>query len=135
MSQPSNHLEEMRLVSFCPVCETRSNPMHARTLGQEGETRLLHIQCQKCHNAFLALVLVNQVGASSIGLLTDLSFEDVVRFHENASISVNDVISAHECLENVSWVSKLGKSSMAPVSVPKKRVATVKVATKRSKKS
>lgn len=56
----------------------------------------MHITCHKCQNAFLTLVLVNQVGASSVGLLTDLAYEDVVRFHSQKDISVDDVIAAHE---------------------------------------
>ena len=122
MSQNSKQFDEMRLVSYCPVCETRSNAMQARMLGQAGETHLLHIQCQKCHNAFLSLVAVNQDGASSIGLLTDLSFEDVVRFHEQKAVSVDDVISAHEFLENGNWTSWFGKPARTHVKVAKKGV-------------
>jgi hypothetical protein len=70
--------------------------MIARTLGSQGETKLMHIKCHKCQNAFLALVLVNQVGASSVGLLTDLAYEDVVRFQSQKDVGVNDVIAMHE---------------------------------------
>ncbi len=86
----------LRLVSYCPVCEIRSKSMIARTLGSQGETKLMHIKCHKCQNAFLALVLVNQVGASSVGLLTDLAYEDVVRFQSQKDVGVNDVIAMHE---------------------------------------
>lgn len=93
----------LRLVSYCPVCETRYNPMEANILGEDGETRLLHVQCRKCHHSILALVLVNQVGASSVGLLTDLAYEDVLKFRTNRLVSINDVIDVHSALEDGSW--------------------------------
>lgn len=95
--------EGLRLVSYCPVCETRYNPMQARILGQDGETHLLHVRCRKCHNSILALVLVNQVGASSVGLLTDLTYDDVIRFRSHESVSIDDVIDAHAFLEERGW--------------------------------
>lgn len=78
--------------------------MHTKLLGEDGETRLLHVQCRKCHHSILALVLVNQVGASSVGLLTDLQYEDVMKFRTNRLVSINDVIDVHNALEDSSWL-------------------------------
>lgn len=103
-SQPSDRWsDDLRLVSYCPVCETRYHPMEAKLLGENTETRLLHVRCRKCQHSILALVLVNQVGASSVGLLTDLSYEDVLKFKSNRLVSVNDVIDVHTTLEDGSW--------------------------------
>jgi hypothetical protein len=124
-SQSQDSLSDgLRLVSYCPVCETRVNPMQARPLGKEGETELLHIQCHKCHNAFLALVLVNQVGASSIGLVTDLAYEDVLRFKSNRSVSINDVISIHEFFEGHTWPKRFAERSRAVSRSKRKEVET-----------
>ncbi|MBI4437567.1 hypothetical protein HY631_01310 [Candidatus Uhrbacteria bacterium] len=100
--------EGLKLVSFCPVCETRYNPMEARALSGAGETQLLHVQCRKCQNSILALVHVNQTGASSVGLLTDLGFDDVVRFRAQRVVSIDDVIEAHQFLEEAHWEEALG---------------------------
>lgn len=107
--------EGLKLVSFCPVCETRYNPMEARLLGERGEMHFLHVQCRKCQHSILALVLVNQVGASSVGLLTDLSYEDVLRVKMERSISVDDVIAVHEMLETPHWEQELGRASQDQV--------------------
>ncbi len=101
--------EGLKLVSYCPVCETRYNPMEARMLGQEGETHLLHVKCRKCQNSILAVVLVNEVGASSVGLLTDLSYEDVMQFRSNKNVSVDDVIDVHKQLEEGDWTHMVGR--------------------------
>lgn len=100
--------EELKLVSFCPVCETRYNPMEARVLGKQGETHLIHVQCRKCQNSILALVLVNHVGASSVGLVTDLTYEDVVRFRCAPCVSIDDVIDVHDLLGQLHWQEALG---------------------------
>ncbi len=106
-SQPSDRWNDgLRLVSYCPVCETRYLSMEAQLLAENGGTRLLHVRCRKCQHSILALVLVNQVGASSVGLLTDLSYEDVLKFRSNRLVSVNDVIDTHTALENGSWLKK-----------------------------
>ncbi len=81
----------------------------------------MHIKCHKCHNAFLAVVLVNHVGASSVGLLTDLGYEDVMRFRSNQGVSVNDVIAMHERLEQ----------GLFEVRVEKKRTVRSKAKVKR----
>jgi len=107
--------EGLKLVSFCPVCETRYNPMEARLLGKQGETHFLHVRCRKCQHSILALVLVNQVGASSVGLLTDLSYEDVIRVKVARRISVDDVIDVHQMFETVHWERELGRASQDQV--------------------
>ncbi len=87
------------MISYCPLCESSYNPMEARVLGEKEDGHLLHIRCKKCWNSILALVLVSNVGVSSVGLVTDLTFEDVVRFREAPSeVTVDDVIAVHEML-------------------------------------
>ena len=100
--------EGLKLISFCPVCETRYNPMEARMLGKQADAHLLYIQCRKCEHSILALVLVNHVGASSVGLLTDLAYEDILQFRSNQRVTVNDVIATHELLEGNYWKKAFG---------------------------
>ena len=107
--------EGLKLVSFCPVCETRYNPMEARLLGEQGETHFLHVQCRKCQHSILAIVLVNQVGASSVGLLTDLSYDDVVRVKSGAWVSVDDVIEVHRLFQSANWERELGRVSQEQI--------------------
>ncbi|NQV89856.1 hypothetical protein HQ487_00440 [Candidatus Uhrbacteria bacterium] len=114
--------EGLKLVSFCPVCDTRYNPMEARILEQEGETHLLHVQCRKCEHSILALVLVNRVGASSVGLLTDLSYEDVLRLKTARSVTIDDVMDVHSAFETNHWEDQLGRASQEQIQhVQKKR--------------
>lgn len=89
--------------------------MEAHLLGQQGETHFLHIQCRKCQHSILALVLVNQVGASSVGLLTDLSYDDVVQTKGRSPVMVDDVIEAHGLFGSPCWDKELGRASQQRV--------------------
>lgn len=98
----------LRLVSYCPLCEAEFNPMEARVLGEDGEAHLLHVRCRTCSNAVLALVLVTKSGVSSVGLVTDLSYDDVVKFRVSDRVSIDDVIGVHSSLsggmlEEILW--------------------------------
>ena len=97
----------IKLVSFCPLCESRSSKTQARLLGQEGETRLLHVKCKKCSNSMLALVFASSDGMSSVGLVTDLSYDDAIRFKEGDPVYIDDIISLHEEMGNKSFLSGL----------------------------
>jgi len=85
------------------MCDTRYNPMHARLLGEEDDTHLMHVTCKKCQNSILAVVVTSQGNASSIGLVTDLSYEDVMRVGPASAVTVDDVIDVHEFLESGAW--------------------------------
>ncbi|MBI2483367.1 hypothetical protein HYV74_04315 [Candidatus Uhrbacteria bacterium] len=64
-----------------------------------GDQHLMHIRCKKCAHSILALVLTSGMGVSSMGLLTDLAFEDVLKFRDAAPLTLDDVIGFHEHLE------------------------------------
>ena len=98
---PANFMNEgLRFLSVCPLCEASYNPLEARILSEENNSHLLHIQCRKCSNALLALVLVSQMGISSVGLITDLSFDDVLKYKDEAEVTADDVLDTHLLLED-----------------------------------
>ena len=100
-STPSYYQDGLRMISFCPMCETNYNPMEARVLGEKEDGHLLHIRCKKCWNSILALVLVSNAGVSSVGLITDLTYDDVRKFSKHeAPVTTDDVISVHQLLSD-----------------------------------
>lgn len=120
--------ERLKLAAYCPLCGSRSL-RDAQLLGGNGETQLLHVTCKRCATSVLTLTLVRASGAGAVGLVTDLSADDVVRFVRAPAVSTNDALQLHTFL-NVSpvsaWVSM--PSVRRPVSskrhsVPKRRVA------------
>ena len=107
-SAPSFYQDGLRMISYCPLCETSYNPMEARVIDEQDDKHLMHIRCKKCAHSILALVLVSGTGVSSMGLLTDLTFDDVLKFRESQPITIDDVIAFHHVLEHEE-VAVLGK--------------------------
>jgi hypothetical protein len=100
-AQPSQFYDQgIKLISYCPLCESSYNPRQTRVLGEKEDSHLLHIQCGNCSNAILALVLISAVGVSSVGLITDLCHDEVDRFKDAPAISTDDVIEVHHLLQN-----------------------------------
>ena len=101
--------ERLQILSFCPICETKQHSMQAKILEIEGNHCLVHMTCRKCHNAILALVQTNASGVSSVGMMTDLSFEDVVKFQSGSQITLDDVISSHTYFYTGAWKELMEK--------------------------
>lgn len=91
--------EKIKIVSNCPLCQNSNQDIETRMLGQGCETRLLHLNCNKCGSSLLALVLLSQGAVSSIGIITDLTFDDVRRFRDLDQINVDHVLELHQAME------------------------------------
>ncbi len=90
--------DALRVMAYCPLCDTRYEPMHARILSESGQMRLIHVTCEECGSATLSLLQEHEAGASSVGLITDLSHTDVLDFHNNVKVTTDDVIDVHQAL-------------------------------------
>lgn len=98
--RPNFWNEGLKLIQTCPMCEAAYNPVEARVVGERDDSHLVHIQCKKCSNSILALVLVSPVGVSSVGVITDLTLDDVMRFREAPEVEMDDAILTHAMLHN-----------------------------------
>lgn len=94
--------ESLRLVAYCPLCNQRYNPLEAKVIDKEDNAYLIYVRCRKCQGSIVALVLSTGLGVSSTGLVTDLNSEDLIKFKEAQSITIDNVIDLHEALEGSS---------------------------------
>ena len=99
LQNPNLWNENIKIISNCPLCQNSNQDIEARMLGQGCETRLLHLNCNKCGSSLLALVLLSQGIVSSVGMITDLTFEDVRRFRDLDQIVVDDVLDLHQIMD------------------------------------
>ncbi|MFA6427988.1 MAG: hypothetical protein WCW02_00390 [Candidatus Buchananbacteria bacterium] len=90
--------ESLKLVAFCPVCQMRYNPLQAQVVSEREGAHLLHIKCHNCYSSILALILANNFGVSSVGLITDLDGSEVIKFKDYAQISDDEVLALEEVL-------------------------------------
>ena len=86
------------LITHCPVCSLRYEPLEAKILDEGSNAHLVYIKCQNCHSSILAVIMASNFGLSSVGLITDLSGDDVLKFRDVEAISYDDVIEVHQFL-------------------------------------
>lgn len=100
--------ERLKLASYCPLCGAQSARMDLRLLGTSGEAQLLHATCGRCLAQVLTLTLVSSTASGAVGLVTDLSADDVMRAATLPALSTDDVLRTHALLSGLaeSWISK-----------------------------
>lgn len=91
--------EGLKLISYCPLCNMQYNPLSAKILDERDDAHLVHVECRRCGSLIVALVLTGGIGISSVGLVTDLTSEDVLKFKDQDKIQTDDVIELHSALE------------------------------------
>ena len=99
--------EALKLVSYCPLCHTYFNLFQAKLVEQSTDTYLMHLVCHHCQSSIVMLVLSSNLGVSSFGLITDLTFDDVIRFRSNSEVTSDDVIEIFQILKTDNFWSKL----------------------------
>jgi len=103
----SNPLDNLRLISYCPLCNTHYNPSEAKILEQKDGAHLIHIECRACHSSIVAVVITGGIGISSVGLITDLTSQDVLRFKNHDSVDGDHVIEAYALTQRSDLLSLL----------------------------
>ena len=125
--------EGLKLIAYCPLCEMGYKPTQARLLRQKGETTFLHVTCRKCQTSILALVLIHGSGASSIGMVTDLSYEDALKFQESSPLLLETLLNLHQELERGTLVKALCERFAQPAPPGKRRLKPVEKRTRHGK--
>ncbi len=84
-------------IQDCPVCDKQFEMDGVEILKQKDNASLVHITCTKCLSSVLAVVLMTEMGTSSIGILTDLEPQDVLK--QKQTISHDHVLDLHLLLQ------------------------------------
>lgn len=92
--------EGLRLISYCPLCNTHYNPLSAQILEEREDAHLIHTECRKCGSSILALVFTGAVGISSVNLVTDLTGSEVLKFRKAEVVQTDDVLDVHCALQD-----------------------------------
>lgn len=89
----------LRLVSYCPQCHSHYNPLTARILVERDDAHLVHVECTGCGSFILALITNSVFGMSSVGVPTDMTSDDVMKFKEGEEVHEDDVLDFYEWIE------------------------------------
>lgn len=93
--------EGLKLMRNCPICKQEFSEGDIKIVEKQGDSSLVHVTCAKCLNAVLAVILISPFGMSSVGVITDLDEQDVMRMNNKASISEEDVLNFYQFVESV----------------------------------
>ncbi|MBI4089942.1 MAG: hypothetical protein HY421_00900 [Candidatus Kerfeldbacteria bacterium] len=89
---------DLRVLTACPFCNTSYTVRAARVLAQKDDAHVVHIECRNCGGSIVALILAGNLGAQSVGVVTDLTRDEVARFSGAAPVNVDDVLGLHHQL-------------------------------------
>ncbi|HBU07018.1 MAG TPA: hypothetical protein DEB09_02950 [Candidatus Magasanikbacteria bacterium] len=92
--------EQIKLLQQCPICKGQYDAKQAKVVEERGEANLIHITCPHCSNSILAVVVISQIGMSSVGMMTDLGENDVKRLRNKNSISEDELLDFHSLLQS-----------------------------------
>lgn len=92
---------EVKLVSACPLCRKQYTLEDAYIVDEQRGVYLLHTNCRNCGSSIVATLVAGRHAVSSMGLVTDLTSEDVLKFKDTAAVSCDDVIDFHALLHGL----------------------------------
>ncbi|OGH59821.1 MAG: hypothetical protein A2725_02275 [Candidatus Magasanikbacteria bacterium RIFCSPHIGHO2_01_FULL_33_34] len=96
----SSIFERLRLMKKCPFCEYNYEAKKVVVLEEYEESRLVHVTCSDCNSSILHIMLVTQVGLNTMGIITDLSAEEVKRLRYSSGITEDILLDFHKFLYN-----------------------------------
>ncbi|KKQ26986.1 MAG: hypothetical protein US42_C0017G0007 [Candidatus Magasanikbacteria bacterium GW2011_GWC2_37_14] len=92
--------EGLRLMNQCPVCHNDFVKNQAQVIEETKGSNLVHLNCKACASTLLVLVVIGPLGMSSVGMITDLSFNDAKRLYKKSAISEDELLNFHTFLKN-----------------------------------
>ena len=91
--------DQIKIMQQCPVCQGKYSTKQAKVVEERGEANLVHITCPHCSNSMIAVIVVSDLGMSSVGMLTDLNEEDVKRLRNKEIITEDELFGFHTLLK------------------------------------
>lgn len=96
---PLSLFEELKLIRHCPMCSTAYGGSEVHLFESTPNSHFFHLTCLECQGSLLGIVVVNDLGMSSVYTVTDLSVVDIALKRTPQSISEEDVLGFHEYLQ------------------------------------
>lgn len=106
-NKPDSWREALKFINRCPICSALYDTKEAKLFAKNDTATLVHLTCTSCATYFVAMVLVVGQGVSSVGMVTDLSFEDARKIHQMEPVTTDEIIDAHEFIENSLFIHSL----------------------------
>ncbi len=92
--------EKLRLMKKCPFCEHEYDVKKVVVLEEFGESHLVHVTCSACNSSILHIILVTQIGLNTMGIITDLTAEEVKRLRQTQGVTEDTLLGFHKFISN-----------------------------------
>lgn len=101
-AQPSG-TGDSKILAACPLCRAQYHPLKMFVIGERDGAHVLHLECQQCGSAVVALVQTVANGVTTVGTLTDLTSGEVASA-STTTIGHDDVLDLVEWFQQTSSV-------------------------------
>ena len=82
-------------LACCPFCATAYTEQAVKPVGKRREGEITHASCTQCLRAMLFAVDRKGGHVACVGVLTDCSADEAIRFEKAQKISLDEVLKAH----------------------------------------
>lgn len=99
----------LKFISNCPICKSEYKPEAIKLL-QDGYTgshelaqeqsKFVHFTCHNCHTNFMAMIIMVSKGISTVGMITDLNFEDAQKLQTMSPLTIDELIEARQFINS-----------------------------------
>ena len=94
----------LKLISHCPICNQNYKSKSAKLFVSENEAKFAHFTCEDCGSHFMAVVMAAARGMGTVGMVTDLSFQDVSRLYLVPPLTVDEVIEGYKFINSPNFI-------------------------------
>lgn len=88
----------IKIISECPICRQKHFPSDINIVEERENGHLLHIQCKHCRGYLAVLVTFTEQGLNMVGVLTDLSSEEMKEHLRREPLTADDLIDNHKLI-------------------------------------
>lgn len=88
-----------QFVSRCPLCNAGYRMEDAYTIESTPEASTIFIECARCKSSIVAIVAMSGMGIVSLGMVTDMTREDIEHFRASPSITSNELLEMIQLLK------------------------------------
>lgn len=97
----------LRFITHCPVCKAEYKSEAAQFLGNQAEARFVHFNCSHCQSNFMAMVMMISKGISTVGMITDLTFQDMQKLYQLQPLTIDELIEARQFIHHTNFINAL----------------------------
>ncbi|MEX2145190.1 MAG: hypothetical protein WD712_02325 [Candidatus Spechtbacterales bacterium] len=92
---------EFKYLGSCPSCEAGFGSRDASVINKKSDLSQIYAQCPNCKSSVSVFVFRSNIGfITTVGILTDMQKEDILRLKKAKPITADDVLELHKFLES-----------------------------------